>query len=341
MGKILITGGAGFIGTNLALDLVRDPRNHVMIFDNLARPGVEKNLRFLLSQGYKNLEFIKGDIRNYKLVKEITRGVKSIFHLAAQVAVTSSVHDPIYDFQVNVMGTLFLLEACKQNSRNTMFLYASTNKVYGDLSHLKIKETKTRYKLVQRPDGISENELLDFHSPYGCSKGAADQYVRDYFRIYGMKTVVFRQSCIYGPYQHGNVDQGWVVHFILQNLACNPVTIYGDGKQVRDILHVQDLIDAYKKVIHMPDQCAGKIFNIGGGTKNSFSLLELISLIEKITGKKMKYSFDNWRPGDQKVFISENKKIKREINWKPQISGKKGIKELIEWIKSHPEFYLR
>ncbi|HOJ30691.1 MAG TPA: GDP-mannose 4,6-dehydratase [bacterium] len=341
MEKILITGGAGFIGTNLVFDLVQDPRNKIILFDNLSRPGVEKNLKFILSQGYKNLAFIKGDIRNYKLLKEITRGVKSVVHLAAQVAVTSSVIDPVYDFQVNATGTLYLLEACRQNAKNAIFLYASTNKVYGDLAHLKIKETSARYELVQRPNGISENELLDFHSPYGCSKGAADQYVRDYARIYGMKTIVFRQSCIYGPYQHGNVDQGWVVHFILQNLAHQSVTIYGDGKQVRDLLHVKDLIDAYKKAMYMSGECVGKVFNIGGGTKNSFSLLELISLIEKTTGNKMKYVFDNWRPGDQKVFISENKKIAKEMNWKPKISAKKGVMELISWIKSHPEFYLK
>ncbi|MCM8789325.1 MAG: GDP-mannose 4,6-dehydratase, partial [Candidatus Omnitrophica bacterium] len=233
MKKILVTGGAGFIGTNLVLNLLRNDENNVVILDNLSRTGTEKNIKLLLDRGLKNLQFVKGDIRNYHLVKKLTEGTNAVFHLAAQVAVTTSVEDPLNDFEVNALGTLYLLESCRKNAKDALFLYASTNKVYGSLSHLKIRKLKTRYIVVDRHTGIDENEPLDFYSPYGCSKGTGDQYVRDYSRIYQMKTVVLRQSCIYGQYQHGNADQGWVVHFLQKAMAGGEITIYGDGKQVR------------------------------------------------------------------------------------------------------------
>ncbi|MCM8815548.1 MAG: GDP-mannose 4,6-dehydratase [Candidatus Omnitrophica bacterium] len=332
MRKILVTGGAGFIGTNLVLNLLMDGENKVVILDNLSRKGTEKNLELLFSRGFKNLQFVRGDIRDYRLVKKLTEKTNAIFHLAAQVAVTTSVEYPLDDFEVNALGTLYLLESCRKNAKNALFLYASTNKVYGSLSHLKLRSFKTRYMLLDRANGIDENEPLDFFSPYGCSKGAGDQYVRDYSRIYQMKTVVFRQSCIYGQYQHGNVDQGWVVHFIKKAMKGEKITIYGDGKQVRDILHVNDLIDAYVRVLNNKNKAAGKVFNIGGGIKNTFSLLELINYLERLLGREIKYEFGCWRPGDQKVFISNNRLFERTTGWKPRIGKEKGIRMLVEWL---------
>ncbi len=339
MKKILITGGAGFIGTNLTLDLVKDPENIIIVYDNLSRKGVKHNIDFLIKQGFTNLQFVYGDISDFNLLKRVVCGVDCVFHLAAQVAVTRSVEAPIEDFKTNALGTLYLLEACRKNARNTFFLYASTNKVYGELSELKLKKLKTRYAFADKINGISEKEELDFHSPYGCSKGSADQYTRDYSRIYNMKTVVVRQSCIYGPFQHGNVDQGWIAHFVICALGGKEITIYGDGKQVRDILYVYDLIRAYKTLFTKSEKCAGRIFNIGGGKQNSFSLLDLIYLIEKIIGKKVKYTFDRWRPGDQKIFISDNTAIEKTINWKPKISGARGVESLINWVNENSFFF--
>ncbi|MCM8805956.1 MAG: GDP-mannose 4,6-dehydratase [Candidatus Omnitrophica bacterium] len=333
MNKIVITGGAGFIGTNLALNLVKDNANHIIIFDNLSRAGAEKNLEFLLSKNYKNLQFFKGDVRDFKSLKEIVKDAKIVFHLAAQVAVTSSVEEPLKDFEINAMGTLYILEAIRKVSPDAIIVFASTNKVYGELKHLKLKETKTRYVFAEMKNGISEKENLDFHSPYGVSKGCADQYVRDYYRIYGLKTVVFRQSCIYGAHQHGNEDQGWVAHFIIRSLMGKSINIYGDGKQVRDLLEVRDLIRAYKTAIKKIELVKGEIFNIGGGKNNSFSLLELIEFLSKELNRKIDYNFYPWRPGDQKVFISDNRRIKKLLGWEPEISTEKGIKGLICWLR--------
>ncbi|MCM8785942.1 MAG: GDP-mannose 4,6-dehydratase, partial [Candidatus Omnitrophica bacterium] len=319
MKKILITGGVGFIGVNLALDLLKDKENFVVIYDNLSRNGVEKNLKYLLTLKLKNFEFIKGDIRDYKKLKEIVNGYDEIYHLAAQVAVTKSVESPIEDFEINATGTLYLLETIRKNCPSAILIFSSTNKVYGELSHLKLKEDKKRYYLVDRKNGIDENENLNFHSPYGCSKGTADQYIRDYYRIYGLKTVVFRQSCIYGPFQYGNEDQGWVAHFVIKSILNEKINIYGNGKQVRDILFISDLINAYKLAIKNIEKCKGEIFNIGGGNKNTFSLLELIEFLEKKLDKKIEYEFFDPRPGDQKVFISNNRKFERLTGWKIKI----------------------
>ncbi|MCM8767184.1 MAG: GDP-mannose 4,6-dehydratase [Candidatus Omnitrophica bacterium] len=335
MKKILITGGAGFIGVNLALDLLKDKENFVVIYDNLSRNGVERNLEYLISLKLKNFEFIKGDIRDYKKLKEVVNGYDEIYHLAAQVAVTKSVENPIEDFEINATGTLFLLEAVRENCPSAILIFSSTNKVYGELSHLKIKEGKKRYYLIDKKNGIDENLLLDFHSPYGCSKGTADQYIRDYFRIYQLKTVVFRQSCIYGPFQRGNEDQGWVAHFIIKAFLNEKINIYGDGKQVRDILFISDLINAYKLAVKNIEKCKGEIFNIGGGKENTFSLLELIEFLEKKLNKKIEYEFFDWRPGDQKVFISNNRKFEKLTGWKIKISKEKGIEKLIKWIEKN------
>jgi CDP-paratose 2-epimerase len=332
--KILITGGAGFIGINLAYSLLNNKDNFVIIYDNLSRKGSEKNIKWILSSGFKNIEFIKGDIRDYTKLKKSVKEYDCIYHLAAQVAVTKSVENPIEDFEINAQGTLYLLEAVRKNSPEAVFVFSSTNKVYGELLHLKLKEQETRYSLIGK-NGIDENENLDFHSPYGNSKGTADQYIRDYYRIYGLKTVVFRQSCIFGPHQHGNTDQGWVAHFIIKTLNNEGITIYGDGKQVRDILDVSDLIRAYNLSVKNIEKVKGNIFNIGGGIDNTFSLLEFINFLEKETEKKIKYKFSDWRPGDQKIFISNNAKLKKELGWFPKISKEQGTKALIEWIKAN------
>ena len=335
--KIIITGGAGFIGVNLAKSLLEDRGNHVLIYDNLSRKGVENNLKWLLSMKHKNLKFVEGDIRNYKKLSVTVKESDEIYHLAAQVAVTKSVEDPIEDFSINAEGTLYLLEAVRKNAPGAVFIFASTNKVYGELLHIKLREGRTRYFPVKKKQGIDENENLDFHSPYGCSKGTADQYVRDYFRIYGLKTVVFRQSCIYGEHQYGNEDQGWVAHFIIRSLLGRKLSIYGDGKQIRDLLDVSDLIKAYKLAADNIEKVRGEVFNVGGGTANTFSLLELIAFLEEKLGMKIKLGFSGWRPGDQKVFVSDNGKIKKELGWKPGVQREEGVKRLAGWIKKNIE----
>ncbi len=316
---------------NLARYLLQKGRM-VVIYDNLSRDGVEINLEWLLSCKYKNMKFIKGDVRDYKKLKEVVKGCTEMYHLAAQVAVTKSVENPVEDFEVNAAGTLYLLEAVRKISPSAVFIFASTNKVYGELLHIKLKEGKTRYLLQEKTDGITELENLDFHSPYGNSKGSADQYVRDYYRIYGLKTVVFRQSCIYGAHQMGNEDQGWVAHFIIESLLSKKLTIYGDGKQIRDLLDVEDLIRAYLLAVEKIDKVKGEIFNIGGGPANTFSLLELIGFLKKILGIDIRYSFTKWRPGDQKLFVSNNSKITKQLGWKPSISKEKGVEKLAAWI---------
>lgn len=335
MKKVLITGGAGFIGTNLTLSLLKE--NYVCVYDNLSRKGTERNLEYIKSHGFKNFEFIKGDIRDYKKLKETVNKFDQIYHLAAQVAVTKSVENPIEDFEINALGTLYLLEIVRKNCPDAILIFSSTNKVYGELSHIKIKEKEKRYIFAGRKKGINEKENLDFHSPYGNSKGVADQYVRDYSRIYSLKTVVFRQSCIYGPYQFGNEDQGWVAHFVIKSILGEKINIYGTGKQVRDILHVNDLINAYILAVKNIEKTNGEIYNIGGGWENTFSLLELIEFLEKKIKKEIKYEFFDWRPGDQKIFISDNSKFIKDTGWKIKISKEKGIEKLIKWVKENIE----
>ena len=337
MKKVFITGGAGFIGVNLAYTLVKNKNNFVVIYDNLSRKGVENNLNWLLSFKFPNLNFVKGDIRDYKKLKETVKNFDEIFHLAAQVAVTKSVEGPIEDFRINAEGTLYLLEAIRKNSPDAKIVFSSTNKVYGELLDLKLKEGKKRYYLIEKREGIDEKINLDFHSPYGCSKGTADQYVRDFYRIYGLKTVVFRQSCIYGPQQFGNEDQGWVAHFVIKSILDEKINIYGDGKQVRDILEVSDLISAYKLAIKKINKTKGQIYNIGGGKKNTFSLLELIEYLEKKLNKKVPLDFYDWRPGDQKIFVSNNKKFIKDTGWDIKIDKFKGVDKLITWVEKNIE----
>lgn len=328
---ILITGGAGFIGCNTAARLMQEGYK-VFILDNLSRKGTEKNLEWLKSRG--GFKFIRGDIRNEKLLNRIFRGEKfsAVLHLAAQVAVTTSVKNPVEDFEINARGTLNLLEAIRKSGQEPVVIYTSTNKVYGGLEGLRVKEKKLRYELLDYPGGISEDFPLDFHSPYGCSKGSADQYVRDYGRIYGMRTVVLRQSCIYGPHQFGIEDQGWVAFFIKQVLKGKTITIYGNGKQVRDLLFVDDLVELYLKIIKSNKNLRGVVYNTGGGVKNSLSLLELIEILKQKINKKIKLNFSEPRPGDQRVFIADIKRLKADFNWKIRVGYEKGIEKLIEWI---------
>lgn len=335
--NIVITGGAGFIGTNLSAAMAKNGHN-VTIFDNLRRKGTVVNATWL-TESYPNINLRKGDVRNdHEILKDIVTDADAIYHLAGQVAVTTSVIDPRSDFEANALGTLNVLEAVRKHAkRNPAFIYSSTNKVYGDMKGIKIEMQNGHYQYSDLPKGINEQQLLDFHSPYGCSKGVADQYVRDYARIYGLNTVVFRQSCIYGPRQFGIEDQGWVAWFIIAALANKQITIYGDGMQVRDVLHVDDLIQAFKLATKNINKAAGKIYNIGGGITNTMSLLELIDLLNEYLQKDIQPTFADWRQGDQPVFISDIAKARQELGWQPTISVHNGIEQLVGWARANKQ----
>ena len=335
MKKTVVTGGAGFIGVNLVRELVRKDDSRVVIYDNLSRAGVEKNLAWILAAGGKRVTFVKGDIRDFNGLKKAVKGASEIYHLAAQVAVTTSVERPVEDFEINALGTLYLLEAFRCHAPKALLVYASTNKVYGELLHIPLRKGGKRYHLLKNKNGIGEAENLDFHSPYGNSKGCADQYVRDYHRIYGLKTVVFRQSCIYGPRQFGNEDQGWIAHFIIKGLCGKRLTIYGDGKQVRDLLEVSDLIAAYGAAVKRISHTAGRIYNIGGGLANSFSLLELLDFLKKDGEINPVCDFSAWRPGDQKIFISDNTTVMKDLDWRPKVGKEEGIRRLTGWLREY------
>lgn len=338
--KFLIIGGAGFIGINLAHYLLKN-NAEIYIFDNLSRKGTIENINWLTKKHPdQKIEITVGDIRfdKQKLIALIQK-VDVVYHLAAQVAVTCSVKDPYEDFTINALGTFNVLEAIRQSGNNPILIYSSTNKVYGGMEDVEIIEKNNRYEYKDLPNGIPENRLLDFHSPYGCSKGAADQYVHDYSRIYGLRTVVFRQSCIYGKRQFGIEDQGWVAWFTIAATLDRALTIYGDGKQIRDVLYVEDLARAFNQATKMIDKTVGKIYNIGGGIKNTLSLLELVIYLEKMLNKKINYSFSDWRPGDQPVYVSDIQKAKNEFNWEPKISVLEGIEKLSTWVKKNENLF--
>ncbi|MCS6774596.1 MAG: GDP-mannose 4,6-dehydratase [Thermoflexales bacterium] len=340
--RVFITGGAGFIGCNLAAHYLK--QGHVVtLFDNLSRPRTELNLRWLQEQaGAAQLCFVRGDIRDYPfLLEAVTQAQPElIVHLAAQVAVTTSVKNPREDFEINALGTFNVLEAARAQPNPPAVFYASTNKVYGGMEDVATVLDGTRYRYRDLPHGVSEVQPLDLHSPYGCSKGAGDQYVRDYARIYGLRTVVFRQSCIYGERQFGVEDQGWVAHFIIAAAFNRPITIYGDGKQVRDLLHVQDLIAAYEAAWARLDQVSGQVFNLGGGAENALSIwAEFGPMLEMLAGRPIPVRYADWRPGDQPVFISNNRKAERLLNWRPRISAQEGIRRLWAWVTSNPELF--
>ncbi len=335
MKKVLITGCAGFIGSHIAEKLLSQSIDVIGI-DNLSRAGSDKNLSILKT--YDNFTFFKADIRNFEDISKIftqTTNIDLVIHQAAQVAVTSSILNPRLDFEINALGTFNLLEATRLFSPNSVFQFASTNKVYGTMEELEVLESNARYKYKNIKNGISENFKLDFHSPYGCSKGVADQYVRDYHRIYGLKTMVLRQSCIYGTRQFGVEDQGWVAWFTIASILGKKLTIYGDGKQVRDLLWIDDLVDAYISLYEKADVAAGHIFNLGGGSENTLSLNELVNQLIEYDIMKSKPRLSQWRSGDQKVFVSDIKKISNLTGWKPKVSTEKGIKLLVQWCKKN------
>src|ERR1700678_1372873 len=328
--RALVTGGIGFIGTNLSDRLLRDG-HEVTLFDNVSRKGVQQNLDWLKAQHRDRLRFVEGDVRDSSAVEIAMKGADAVFHLAAQVAVTTSVVDPREGFSINAEGTLNVLEATRLQNPMPVFLYTSTNKVYGGLEHVRVVERASRYEFEDLHEGVAETCPLDFHSPYGCSKGAADQYVRDYKRIYGLRTVVLRMSCIYGPRQFGNEDQGWVAHFALTGLRGGQITIYGDGKQVRDLLYVDDLVDLMMTCIARIDRTAGEIYNIGGGPDNTISVwAELHQPLAKLIGKLPGVTYAAFRPGDQLVYISDIRKAQQELGWTPKVRIADGLKRMVE-----------
>ncbi len=331
--KYLITGGAGFIGTNLAKALLKQKAS-VTIFDNLSRRGTEINLKYL-QRNFPKVKFIKGDLRNYKSLLKAVKGMDVVYHLAGQVAVTTSVVNPREDFDINILGTFNVLEAVRSQKRKPILIFSSTNKVYGDLEGLKIVETKTNYKFRDFKKGVPETQNLDFHSPYGCSKGAADQYVRDYSRIYDIPTIVFRQSCIYGPHQFGIEDQGWIAWFVISGIFGKSISIYGNGKQTRDALYVDDLVKAYLLATKKIKKTRGQIYNLGGGYKNYLSVWGDFEPILKKMGFDMKIKYADWRPGDQKLFVSDNTKAFKDFGWKPTTNLNAGLKKMTEWIREN------
>ena len=339
--KTIITGGAGFIGSNASSRYLA--RGHrVVVIDNLARDGVRENLEWLKPQG--QLEFHQVDIRNWDALSRVFhqhRDADQVLHLAAQVAVTTSVKNPREDFEINACGTFHVLEAMRQSGMKAPLIYSSTNKVYGEMTTVGVVERDGRYDYKSLPNGVSEENNLDFHSPYGCSKGSADQYVIDYHRIYGLRSIVFRQSCIYGYRQFGAEDQGWVAWFMIARQQGHPITIYGDGKQVRDILFIDDLLDAYDAAFAAPDKAAGRAYNIGGGVKNVLSLRELLAFIEQRSGNKIPAKTADWRPGDQKVFISDIRRAQQELGWSPKIDCTRGLGLLYDWIEKNRELFAK
>ncbi len=338
--KYLIIGGSGFIGCNLSFDLLKKG-NEVIVIDNFSRRGSVINSNFL-KNSFPNIKIIKADITiDQKILEKEIKKADVVFHLAAQVAVTTSVINPREDFKINALGTLNVLEAARRSPKNPILIFSSTNKVYGEMSEQKIVKKEKRYKYKNLPLGVGEDQNLDFHSPYGCSKGSADQYVRDYARIYNLPTVVFRQSCIYGPHQFGMEDQGWIAWFVISSILGKPITIYGDGRQVRDILYVNDLVNAYELAVKNIKKTAGKVYNIGGGPDNTLSLLELIDYLEKLLGKKIKFSFSGWRQGDQLVYVSDIRKAKKDFGWKPETGVKDGVSELYSWVKDNKNLFLK
>ncbi len=340
--RLLITGGCGFLGSNLASDAI-SRGDELVVFDSLYRNGSRENLLWLQGQG--KFRFEHGDIRNQNDVTRIVQSFKPdvIFHLAGQVAMTTSIDNPRMDFEVNVMGTHNLLEAVRQHAPEASVVYSSTNKVYGDLEQYTYRETDTRYECIEQPNGFDELTQIDFHSPYGCSKGAADQYMLDYARIYGLKTVVFRHSSMYGGRQFATYDQGWVGWFCQKAVEAKngqskePFTISGTGKQVRDVLHADDMKNLYMAAVKHIDKAKGHAFNIGGGVANSLSLLELFDLLEKNAGTKLAYVKLPVRESDQRVFVADLSKVERLLSWHPNVSSCDGVKLMYEWVGSHCE----
>ncbi|WKZ36666.1 MAG: GDP-mannose 4,6-dehydratase [Anaerolineales bacterium] len=334
--QYLVTGGAGFIGSNYVQRLLKRGEN-VTIYDNFSRAGAPRNLDWLKQEfGEGAFDVIAGDVRDADRITEAANSADVIVHLAGQVAVTTSVVNPRGDFESNALGTFNVMEAARLSGRNPIVIYASTNKVYGGMEDVELTEEPTRWRYRDLVNGCPETQPLDFHSPYGCSKGAGDQYVRDYARMYDLPTVVFRQSCIYGPRQFGIEDQGWVAWFIIAAVMERPITIYGDGKQVRDILHVQDLMNAYDLAVEKNDIARGQVYNMGGGPHNVMSVwAEFGPKLEKLIGTAIEVARGDWRPGDQRVFYADITKAERELGWKPALGVEEGVQMLFDWVKQN------
>ena len=305
------------------------------VLDNCSRAGTERNRAYLESLGEGELDLVDGDVRDADLVAKLAAEAEAIFHLAAQVAVTDSVRNPRSDFEVNALGTLNVLEGARLSGRAPLVVYTSTNKVYGGLEDLEVRQLERRYELAGLPEGVPETRPVDFHSPYGCSKGAADLYTIDYARIYGLPAVSFRQSCIYGPWQYGNEDQGWIAHFLIRALHREQITLYGDGRQVRDVLFVDDLLRLYATVLDMPERVAGRAYNVGGGPALTVSLLEFLDHLHDAEGLEVEVGFGDWRPGDQRVYVSDVRRARDELGWSPSTSLAEGTRRLRDWLASN------
>ena len=337
--KIFITGGAGFIGSNAA-DYFLKQGNDVIVYDNLSRKGGLFNLEWLRGRHGEGLTFYQADIRDYDDLAGRIQGTDVVLHLAGQVAVTTSVSDPREDFEINALGTFNVLEAVRHHCPQAAVLYASTNKVYGGLEGVRISETDSRHTYTDFVNGIPENMPLDFHSPYGCSKGAGDQYTIDYARIYGLRSVSLRQSSIYGPRQFGIEDQGWVAHFIIAACLNRSIAIYGDGKQVRDILYISDLIRAYQLAIERIDEVKGQALNLGGGPENTLTIWsEFGPMLESMLGRTIPVEYADWRPGDQRVFFANVNRARQLLGWQPLVSPADGIAKLLDWVSTNRQLF--
>ena len=339
--KYIVTGGAGFIGSNTVRRLL-EGGHKVVVIDNLSRAGSPRNLEWLRQAG-GDLEFVRQDVRDFDgLRRALTphHAAEVVLHFAAQVAVTTSVTDPREDFEINALGTFNLLEALRAERMEPIVLFTSSNKVYGKLAHLRIEEKPTRYQYADLPLGVDESAPLDFYSPYGCSKGAADQYVHDYARIYGMRTVVFRNSCIYGTRQFGVEDQGWLAWFVIAAVQGRPISIYGDGKQVRDVLFIDDLVEAMLRAVDKPSVSAGQVYNIGGGPSRVVSVWkEFGPMLEGLLGRPLPVTYHDWRPGDQEVYVSDIRKAGRDLGWEPKVDVAEGVRRLFEWVRENPRLF--
>lgn len=336
MRPVLVTGGAGFIGSNLADRLAGEGR-HVLIYDALQRPGVERNLEWLKRRHPQRISSAVADVRDSDALAQAASEASAVFHLAAQVAVTTSMVDPLTDFDVNMRATLTVLEALRRSGRRVPLLFASTNKVYGGLEDLEFALEGEAYVPVDaaiRARGVGEGRSLDFHTPYGCSKGAADQYVLDYARSFGVPTAVMRMSCIYGPRQMGTEDQGWVAHFLIRALDGEPVSIFGDGRQVRDILDVSDAVDAWVSAYRRIEQVSGRAFNLGGGPANAVSLRQVLKHIEAVVGRKVELEFSDWRPGDQRYYVSDTRRARAELGLDEPRPWREGVAALAQWLQA-------
>lgn len=338
--QYLVTGGAGFIGSNYVNRLLARGER-VRVYDNLSRLGGEVNIQWLRStHGADSFEFVEADIRDVHKIAEAAQDADVIVHLAGQVAVTTSVLNPRLDFEENALGTFNALEAARLSGRKPIFLYSSTNKVYGGLEDIPVIEEEQRYAYAEMPFGVSEQRPVDFHSPYGCSKGAGGQYVRDYQRIFGIRSVIFRQSCIFGPRQFGVEDQGWIAWFMIAAMTQRPITIYGNGKQLRDVLYVDDLLDAYDLAIENIAQVSGQVFNIGGGPENTLSIWqEFGPMLSALFDQEIPVEQADWRPGDQLVYVSDIRKAKDILGWSPSTNVNVGIQKLFEWMRSHKDLF--